>query len=61
MREVVLLVVFGPVATVADLGYRLGSASGHWFHPNAGGKFFFLPLWLWGIFWLCYGLWGLNH
>jgi hypothetical protein len=58
-RDEILLVVFGPIAIAADLSYRLKSPSGHWLYPNSGGKFAYLPLWFWGIFWLCYGAWGL--
>ena len=58
-RDAVKLVIGGPVATVMDLIYRNFSPDGHWIYPNAGGKFLYFPMWVFGIFWTLYGTWKL--
>jgi len=58
-RDSMKLAIGGPLAVVIDLVYRGTSPSGHWFLPNHGGKFFFLPLWMFGVFWSLYGAWQL--
>jgi hypothetical protein len=50
-----LLIVGGPLATVADLGYRYRFSRGSLLSPGAGGRFMFLPVWPFGIFWFTIG------
>ncbi len=60
-RDGLKLTVGGPLALGLDLMYRLRSPDGHWLLPGRGGKFAFLPLWVFGIFWFCTGIWELIH
>jgi hypothetical protein len=53
------LVIGGPLALVIDLVYRLRSPSGDLLLPSRGGKFLYLPVWVFAIFWFLYGLWQL--
>jgi hypothetical protein len=58
-RDGMKLVIGGPVALVIDLIYRLRSKSGDLLLPGRGGKFLYLPVWVFAIFWSLYGLWHL--
>jgi hypothetical protein len=58
-RDGVKLVIGGPVSSVMDLAYRCSSPERHWLYPNDGGKFFFFPMWMFGVFWTLYGTWKL--
>lgn len=58
-RDAVVLAIGGPVALALDLAYRLRFSGGDLVSPNRGGKFLWLPLWGFGVFWLVYGLWQL--
>src|SRR5205823_460511 len=53
-----MLMIGGPIATVLDLGYRRYSAGGHWLLPGQGGRFLFLPIWVFGFIWLAIGMCG---
>lgn len=54
-EEDLIMIIGGPIITIADLGYRLRSRTGHWFQSDGGGSLFFLPMWLFGLFWLGLG------
>ena len=59
-RDGMKLVIGGPLAFVLDLAYRSStSPSRDWFSPSQGGKWLYLPLWMFGIFWTLYGVWQL--
>jgi hypothetical protein len=58
-RDGLKLVIGGPLALALDLVYRIRSPDGNLFLPGRGGKLAYLPLWVFGIFWLCYGVWQL--
>jgi hypothetical protein len=55
-RDGMKLAIGGPLALAADLVYRLTIRDGHWLVPTAGGKFLFLPVWVFGVFWTIYGV-----
>jgi len=54
------LVIGGILALAFDLGYRLKTPTGHWFLPDGGGKVIYLPVWMWSIFWIIFGIWELS-
>ena len=58
-RDGMKLIIGGPLALVIDLVYRLRSPSGDLLLPSRGGKFLYLPVWVFAIFWSLYGLWQL--
>lgn len=58
-RDGMKLVIGGPLALAIDLVYRLRSPSGNLLLPSRGGKFLYLPVWVFAIFWSLYGLWQL--
>jgi hypothetical protein len=58
-RNAVILATGGPIALALDLGYRLRFSNGDLLRPGLGGKFLWLPMWGFGIFWFVYGLWQL--
>jgi hypothetical protein len=51
-----LMIIAGPLCTAMDTFVRLRKAGRRWFHPEAGGNLFFIPIWLLGIVWLVLGL-----
>lgn len=55
-RDGTKLAIGGMLSLAIDLLYRFSIPSGHWLLPNHGGKFFFLPVWMFGIFWTVYGV-----
>lgn len=58
--DAMMLAVGGAISIPIDLIYRSYSPLGHWINPNGGGKFFFLPIWIFGVFWTCYGVWKVR-
>jgi hypothetical protein len=60
-RDGLALAIGGPLTLAIDLVYRLTMPSGHWVVPSRGGKFFFLPLWVWSVFWTLFGVWHLSE
>jgi hypothetical protein len=59
-RDGLKLVIGGPLTLALDLAYRLRSPAGSLFLPRRGGKLAYLPLWVFGIFWIGYGAWQLS-
>jgi hypothetical protein len=51
-----LMILAGPLCTVMDSSFRMRKAERRWFHPDAGGNLFFIPIWLLGIVWLALGI-----
>ncbi len=51
-----LMMIAGPLCLVMDLGYRFSRPERGWFQPGAGGAMFFIPVWVFGIFWLVLGV-----
>jgi hypothetical protein len=49
------MLIGGLLVTACDLLYRLKRDEGHLFYPSGGGSLFFLPVWLFGIFWVVAG------
>jgi hypothetical protein len=59
-RDGAKLAIGGPLVLLMDLAYRLRFKSKDFLSPAAGGKFLYLPLWPFGIFWSLFGLWQLS-
>jgi hypothetical protein len=55
-----LLVLCGALAAVIDLVYRVRGPVMRLLRTDLGGRFLFMPLWVFGVFWLCLGLLGMN-
>ena len=51
-----LMLIGGPLCIATDASFRMSKPERRWFHPHAGGSFFFLPMWLFGIIWLVLGV-----
>jgi hypothetical protein len=51
-----LMIIAGPLCAVMDLAYRFRRPERHWSHPGFGGALFFIPVWLFGIFWTVLGV-----
>ena len=49
------MLILGPVVAAADLIFRLLHRDGHWFWSKGGGQLFFLPVWMFGVFWTVVG------
>jgi hypothetical protein len=60
-RDGMKLVIGGPLTAAIDLGYRLRTQAGSVLLPERGGKFFWLPIWVFGFLWTLYGLWQLSR
>ena len=58
-RDGTKLAIGGPLALVIDLVFRFRSPLGDLWLPGRGGKFLYLPVWVFAIFWSLYGLWQL--
>lgn len=59
-RSGLILAIGGPIIVALDVAYRFQWSSGDLLQPGHGGKFLFLPIWLFGIFWFAYGMWQLK-
>jgi hypothetical protein len=55
-KEGLLMIIASPPLIAADIIYRAKSANKRWFHPDDGGMVLFLPIWMWGIWWLILGI-----
>ncbi len=55
-RSNTVLLIGGPIATGADVAVRSLWSLGYGLFPDRGGRFFILPLWLFGLIWLALGL-----
>lgn len=51
-----LMMIAGPICIALDLAYRFQYSARRWFHPDAGGALFYIPVWLLGILWLVLGI-----
>lgn len=51
-----LMIAASPLVIGSDLLYRFKLGEKHWFHPNGGGMLFYLPVWIFGEFWLVLGI-----
>jgi hypothetical protein len=51
-----LMIIAGPLCVALDASYRFWRPERRWFHPDTGGSFFFIPIWLLGIVWLVLGI-----
>lgn len=49
------MLIAGPIALACDAIYRWRHPAGHWLHPNGGGSFCFVPVWVVGMLWLVLG------
>jgi hypothetical protein len=54
--ETPFLLIAGPIALACDVAYRWKHPRGHWLHPNKGGSFCFVPVWVFGALWLVLGI-----
>jgi hypothetical protein len=50
-----LMMIAGPIVSALDLLYRTKSRNGHWLRADGGGALLFIPVWLFGAFWLVLG------
>jgi hypothetical protein len=55
-----LLILCGVLAAVIDLAYRVRGPVARLLRADLGGRFLFMPLWVFGVFWLCLGLLGAS-
>jgi hypothetical protein len=63
VSDVVAYCGAGAFAVMADLVLRsitkTDTGDSHWIDPRAGGHFFFVPIWCWGLVWIVYN-WGAH-
>ena len=53
--EGAFMLIFGPIVAAADLCARRLHKDRDLFSSNSGGQLFFLPVWMFGIFWVICG------
>ena len=51
-----MMMIAGPLCVAVDLVYRWKVGDRRWFAPGAGGALFFIPIWMFGIFWFVLGI-----
>ena len=44
-----------------DLAFRFTRKNRRIFHPAGGGNLFFIPIWVWGLFWTSLGTYYIKH
>jgi len=56
-----LMIIASVILIPMDLIYRFTRKERHLFHSSGGGNLFFIPIWIWGLFWISLGTYYVKH